>query len=173
MRQLTWRDAEKGPRNASVVRQDEAVKKLIAPVALAAALVLTGCSGSDATSVGAASSKAAEKTPQTFDLTGAWKQSSPASKHSYQQATITADAINVEWVTEGGDTTSVYWVGTFDAPTNPGKPYTWTSQRDAAATDSALLASTDNTKEFTYKDGTISYKVSALRTMTTVNLERV
>ncbi|QTG82078.1 hypothetical protein [Arthrobacter crystallopoietes] len=148
------------------------MKKLIAPLALAAALALTGCGGADTSPTGAADSKAAEEAPQAPDLTGVWKQSNPASEDSYQQATITADTITVEWVTDGGDTTSIYWVGTFEAPTDASEPYTWTSERDASATDSAILASTDDTKEFTYEGDTISYKVSALGTTTTVDLKK-
>ena len=148
------------------------MKHFIAPMALAAALALTGCSGADTTSSSAADSNTAEETPQVPDLTGAWKQSNPTSEDSYQQATITSDTITIEWVTDGGDTTSTYWVGTFEAPIDASEPHTWTSQRDAAATDSALLASTDDTKEFTYEGDTISYKVSALGTTTTVDLNR-
>ena len=106
------------------------------------------------------------------DLTGKWKQSNPNSEKSYQQATITADKVTVEWVTDGGNSTSIYWVGTFAAPTDASEPYTWISQRDVEATQSAILASSDATKEFTYKDGMISYKVSALGTTTTVNLKK-
>jgi predicted small lipoprotein YifL len=153
------------------------MKKLIAPVALAAALALTGCGGSGATPTaatptGAADSKPAEKAPQVPDLSGAWKQSNPNSEKSYQQATITADVITVEWVTDGGNTASIYWVGTFKAPSSSNGPYTWTSQRDVAATKSALLASSDATKEFTYDGDTISYKVSAMGTTTTVKLKK-
>lgn len=148
------------------------MKKLIAPIALAAVLALTGCGGSDANQTAAAESPAAEDSPQAADLTGAWKQSNSVSEDSYQQATITADAITVEWVSDGGNTTSIYWIGTFQAPTDGSEQYTWSSQRDAAATDSALMASTDDTKDFTYEGDTISYKVSALGTTTTVELKK-
>lgn len=149
------------------------MKKLIVPIALAAALALTGCSGTGTTQGGTTDSKATEEAPKKApDLTGGWKQSNPNSEKSYQQATITADTMTVKWVTDGGNSTSIYWVGTFAAPTDASDPYTWTSQRDVEATQSALLASSDDTKEFTYKDGTISYKVSALGTTTTVNLKR-
>lgn len=149
------------------------MKKLIALIALAAVLALTGCGGASTAPAGTANSKAAEEAPKkAADLTGAWKQSNPNSEKSYQQATITADNMTVEWVTDGGSTTSIYWVGTFTAPTNATEPYTWTSQRDVEATRGALLASSDDTKEFTYKDGTISYKVSAMGATTTVNLKK-
>jgi hypothetical protein len=149
------------------------MKKTHACIALAAALALTGCGGASTTPAGTADSKAAEEAPKKApDLTGGWKQSNPNSEKSYQQATITADKVTVEWVTDGGNSTSIYWVGTFAAPTDASEPYTWTSQRDVEATQSAILASSDATKEFTYKDGMISYKVSALGTTTTVNLKK-
>ncbi|MBN9152131.1 MAG: hypothetical protein KF739_12455 [Cryobacterium sp.] len=136
------------------------MKKLLAPLALAVSLALTGCGAVASTPTGPA------------DLTGDWKQSNSASADAYQQATITSDEITVEWVANGGDTTSIYWVGTFDAPTDASEPYTWTSKRDAAATDSALLASQSDTKEFTYAGGAISYEVTALGTTTKVNLKK-
>ena len=153
------------------------MKKLIAPIALAATLALTGCGGSGANSTtapsaGTSDSMPTEKAPQAPDLIGAWKQSNPNSEKSYQQATITADTITVDWVTGGGNTTSIYWVGSFKAPTSSNGPYTGTSQKDAAATKSALLASSDATKEFTYDGDTISYKVSAMGTTTTVKLKK-
>lgn len=147
------------------------MKKLIAPVALAAILFLTSCSGTASTSTGDADSKTTEVAQAVPDLTGSWIQSNAATEDSYQQATITDEAITVEWVTDGGETTSVYWVGTFQAPTADG-PHSWVSKRDKAATESALLASSDETKEFTYADDKISYKVSALGTTTTVKLQK-
>jgi uncharacterized lipoprotein NlpE involved in copper resistance len=149
------------------------MKKVTTAIALAAALALTGCGAASNTQAGTTDSKAAEETPKmAADLTGEWKQSNPNSEKSYQQATITADKVTVEWVTDGGNSTSIYWVGTYAAPTSASEPYTWTSQRDVEATQSALLASSDDTKEFTFKDETISYKVSALGTTTTVNLKK-
>lgn len=150
----------------------EIMKKSIASIALAAVLVLTGCGGAGTTTTGTADSKAAQEAPKVPDLTGEWKQSNPNSEKSYQQATITADKMTIEWVSDGGNTTSIYWVGTFAAPTTASEPYTWTSQKDVEATKSALLASGDATKEFKYEGGTISYKVSALGTTTTVNLKK-
>jgi hypothetical protein len=150
----------------------ESMKISIASIALAAAFALTGCGGPGTTSPSAAESKATQEAPKAPVLTGAWKQSNSKSEKSYQQATIAADKMTIEWVTDGGDTTSIYWVGTYAGPTSSSEPYTWTSKRDVAATKSALLASTDDTKEFKYEGGTISYKVSALGTTTTVNLKK-
>lgn len=148
------------------------LKKPIAYLAVAAALALSGCSGASNTSPSTAEPTTTQEAPKIPDLTGSWKQSNPNSEKSYQQATITADKMTIEWVSDGGNTTSIYWVGTYSGPTSAGEPYTWTSQRDVEATKSALLASSDATKEFTYEAGAISYKVSALGTTTTVKLKK-
>ncbi|MDD0858028.1 hypothetical protein NHF46_10085 [Arthrobacter alpinus] len=148
------------------------MKKLTAGIALATVLVLTGCGGEATSPTATTNSKAVEVAASPADLTGAWKQENPNSEDSYQQATITADTITIDWVSDGGNTTSIYWVGSFQAPTQATEPYVWTSQRDAEATDAALLASTDDTKEFTFQNDVISYKVSAFGTTITANLKK-
>lgn len=105
------------------------------------------------------------------DLTGTWTQANSSSEDSYQEATITDNTIEIYWISDGGDTESLYWAGTFTAPTEPGE-YSWTSENDKEKTEFALLASNDDTKEFTYKDGVISYKASALGTTKTIKLEK-
>lgn len=148
------------------------MKKSIASIALVAVLALTGCGGASNTSAGAADTKTTQEAPKAPDLTGTWKQSNSNSEKSYQEATITGNKITINWVSDGGNTTSIYWVGTFTPPTSATEPYTWTSQRDTEATKSALLASSDATKDFKYEGGAISYKASALGTTTTVNLKK-
>lgn len=110
--------------------------------------------------------------PTPPDLTGEWKQTNSDSNDSWQAATITDDTIEVYWVSDNGDTKSLYWAGSFEAPTDDAEPYTWESKNDHDKTDSALLASPDDTKTFTYESGELSYEVSALGTTTTVRLEK-
>ena len=113
-----------------------------------------------------------EKEPEEpTDLTGTWQ--SEENDGSYQEAVISDDRIEINWVSDGGDTKSIYWIGTYEAPTEAADEYSWTSERNKEETDTALLASTDDTKEFTYKDGVISYEASALGTTTTVELSKV
>ena len=162
----------------------DSMKKLIA-VGFVAVLALTGCS-SDNTTVKSdpvaqdtskkESKPVVQETPKEeakpVDLTGDWKQTNSASPDNYQAATIDGDVITINWVDETTDSKSIYWVGTFVAPDEPGDTYSWTSDRDVAATDSALLASTDDSKEFTYEAGVLSYEASALGTTTTLKLEK-
>lgn len=150
--------------------------KATLPLALIAVLSLAGC-GAGTASTGTSDSKASgseavEEARKAPDLTGEWTQSNSKSEDSYQQATITADTMTVEWVADGGETRSIYWVGTFEAPTDATEPYTWTSTKDAEATASALLASSEDTKQFTFEGDTISYELSALGTTMTVKLAK-
>ena len=154
----------------------------LAAAALIAALAIAGCSSSNSSNSSTADSNTrsgsaptVEASPEVTvvpDLAGTWKQTNSGSDDAYQAAVITGDTITVNWVSDGGDTESVYWVGTFTPPAGEASPYTWTSTRDKAATDSAMLASTDDTKDFTFEDGEISYKASAMGTTTTVRLEQ-
>ena len=106
------------------------------------------------------------------DLTGEWKQVNSNSADGWQQATIEGETITIYWVYNNGDTKSLYWAGTYVAPTTIDEPYSWDSENDTEKTSTALLASGDNIKTFTYEDGQISYEISALGTTTTVKLEK-
>ena len=134
---------------------------------------LAGCSAPTADAKGPGASAAAKTTARkpVPVLTGKWEQSNKKSKDAYQVATIKGDSIKVDWVSDGGDTTSLYWAGSFTAPTSADAS-SWRSANDTAKTSKALLASSGKTKTFTYDNGEISYKVSALGTTTTVRLAK-
>lgn len=131
---------------------------------------LAGCAGST-TSTAPESAAVSEAPAAPADLTGDWVQSNSKSEASYQAATITSDTIEINWVTDGGETVSLYWAGSYEAPTSGGS-FTWESANDTSKTGSAMLASGDPTKEFTYEDDVISYQASALGTTTKIELER-
>jgi hypothetical protein len=157
------------------------VKRLIAPVALAAVLALTGCSATNTADASAGQTSAPTKTASSTptpdpvvipDFTGNWKQNNSASDDGWMTATIDGNTITANFVTDNGDTTSLFWVGTFTPPTDDKSPYTWTSTRDTAATDSALLASTDPTKDFIYENEEISFPVTIAGSTATVRLSK-
>lgn len=147
---------------------------------LALAIALSACSSPSTSSTdgGTASSGApadvpVEETeaPAPADLVGEWTQTNSNAEDSYQSATITADAIEVYWVSDGGDTKSLYWAGTYVAPTEPGD-HAWESANDVEKTSVALLASPSPTKTFALEGDEISYEVTALGTTMTVRLGR-
>jgi hypothetical protein len=124
----------------------------------------------------AASSQSAESTESSevaapADLAGEWVQTNSESEDSYQSAAITADAIEVSWVSDGGSTKALYWAGTYEAPTEPGA-FTWDSLNATEKTSGAMLASDDATKTFSYDNDVISYEVTALGVTKTVELRR-
>ena len=86
------------------------------------------------------------------DLIGEWEQSNSNSDDSYQVATISDGVIEVFWYTKSTETKSLYWSGSFVAPTAAGE-YTWDSANNKDKTSAALLASGDDTKTFTYSNG--------------------
>ena len=145
-------------------------------------LCLAGCAASDSSetsSVGETSEPVTIETeaPETIeaeapeDLIGEWTQTNKQSEDNYQVATITANEIAVFWVSNGGDSKSLYWAGTYEAPASSGS-FVWDSENDTSQTDNALLASGAPTKTFTFEGDEISYEVTALGTTTTVRLGR-
>lgn len=109
---------------------------------------------------------------QIPDLTGEWKQENSKSEDSYQSATIIGDTITIYWVSDNGETKSLYWAGSFIAPTTADEPYSWDSENDHSKTDSSLLASSDDTKTMTYENGVLSYEASAMGTTTKIKLKK-
>lgn len=138
--------------------------------------LFTGCSStlSNSDNVDKSTAKANERKEekQIPELTGEWNQANSKSKDSYQIAKISGDTIEIYWLSDNGDTKSLYWAGTFVTPTTDEEPYKWDSKNDHSKTDNALLASSDDTKTMTYQNGIISYQASAMGTTTTIKLEK-
>ena len=148
------------------------IAKKVAVFGCAAALAATlaGCSSGEQPSN--TEDQPAQEQKQPLSLTGTWKQSNSNSEDSYQEATIEGDTIAINWVSNGGDTKSLYWAGTYVAPTEATESYTWDSVNDKEQTTNAMLASGDDTKTFSYENGVLSYEASALGTTTTIKMER-
>ena len=161
------------------------MKKKIFALLLAGtmALSLYACGGSNSsdnssksdTTQESSQEKAEEKEKEAkspVDLSGKWK--SEDNNGAWMEAEISGDVITVNWISDNGDTTSIYWVGTYEAPTEYSEEYTWTSTRDQEATANALLASTDDTKDFTYSDTDqqLTYEASAAGTTTKVRMTK-
>lgn len=145
--------------------------KKITALLMAAIMALAICAcGSTPANNGGEQTKEPAAPP---DLTGEWKQVNSKSEDAWQAATISGSEIIVNWVSDNGDTKSLYWAGTFVAPTTADEPYSWDSQNDKDQTSVALLASGDDIKTFTYADGQLSYEASALGSTMTIRMEKV
>ena len=142
-------------------------------VACSCALTLCACSAGSSSSDNAHNNNTEvqeQKVPLSLD--GKWKQTNSSSEDAYMEATIQGDVISVNWVTDGGKTESIYWIGTYPQPNTTDDSYSFTSTKDQEKTASAFLSSSDDTKDFTYSKGVLSYKVSMMGTTTTVELAR-
>ena len=113
-----------------------------------------------------------ENDNKPVDLTGEWKQVNTDSEDNYQRATIQDGQITIYWVNEAEETESLYWAGTYVAMDKAEEIYMWDSVNDKEKTGSALLASGDETKTFTYENGELRYYVSVMGTTQTVRLEK-
>ena len=131
---------------------------------------MSGCSGGEKDGQQAASEQRAAN-DQPLDLTGSWRQTNSGSDESWMEAEISGDTITINWAYADG-TTALYWVGTYVAPTDATDTYTWTSQGDTGQMSSALLASGDDAKEFSYSGGKLSFQASMVGVTATVEMER-
>lgn len=130
-------------------------------------LLVVGC-GNNTTNQD--QSIATQETYTATNLSGIWR--SENNDGSYHEATITENSIIINWVSDDGKTKSLYWAGTYTPPNEYVTEYSWVSENDHEQTDSALLASTDDTKEFLFKNNVLSYSASALGTTTTMELSK-
>ena len=119
--------------------------------------LLTACGGKE------------EASKEPADLSGTWK--SEVNDGSWMEASITSDTISIDWV-DTDNSRAVYWIGTYEAPTEYVEEYSWTSQRDKEKTDVELLASTDDTKIFTYSNGELRYELSMMNVTKEVTLKK-
>ncbi|GKU24067.1 hypothetical protein [Clostridium folliculivorans] len=147
--------------------------KKLGIISLCVALLLTVFTGCSSSSKSTSTSTASTTTKKAIpDLKGDWKQENSKSDDSYQTAIISGDTIEIYWVSDKGDTKSLYWAGSFETPTTADEPYSWTSKNDHNKTKSSLLASNDDTKKITYQNGELSYEASAMGTTTKVKLKK-
>lgn len=124
-------------------------------------LSFTGCSNQEAVN---------EERNEPLDLTGNWEQED-MNPDGYQAGYITDDLIEIYWISDGGNTTNLYWSGSYEAPTaESGDTYSWVSKNDTTRTYNSIFASSDDEKQFTYSDGKLSYEVTSLGATSTISL---
>ncbi|MDR0918107.1 MAG: hypothetical protein LBM93_02495 [Oscillospiraceae bacterium] len=125
--------------------------------------------------LGGKDSESEEKLTATAlsDFSGTWKQSNVGSSDMWQEAVIGDEEIEIFWISDGGDSKSLYWAGSFENPETEVSEYSWESINNTEKTDSALLASSAESKEFTYKNGYLQYEATAMGVTKTVKLEKV
>lgn len=145
--------------------------------AFAAALTLllvAGCAPATqaAPSAGAPAAQTPSEAPKPPDLQGLWKQTNSKASDTWQEAKISGNTIEVHFIGDNGDTKSLYWAGTFVAPTAPGASYGWESKNDKSKTGGSVVGSPSDTKTFSFADGALSWDVTMMGTTVRVKAER-
>lgn len=152
-------------------------KKILLMLALA--LTLTACQKAEEKkaeskkTVDTVKKETKEEKKEAYNLEGEWKQVNSKSKETWQSAIIKDGKITVNWISDNGDTSSLYWEGTYDKPKVSSGTFKWESKNDKSKTGGAMLASNADTKEFAFDGKQLSYEVSAMGSTTKVKLEKV
>ena len=132
-------------------------------------VLVVGAVGACSSAETSDASEQSESTAAAPDLTGVWET---VDDSNFSQRAVIADStITISWLPEGGGDLMLYWAGSFEAPRSAGSSMV-TSTNDHSQTDSALMSSDADTKDFTYEGGAISYEVSALGATRTVTLKQ-
>lgn len=143
---------------------------LIVACVFAASLGLQACSSPE--SKGAAPAPAPAPKQEILNLEGTWKQVNSKSDTAWHETIIKGDIITVNWVSDSGDTRALFWEGSYSAPSEPSKTYTWTSEGNREIMDRSILASQEKTKEFNFNGQYLCYEFSALGVSSLAKLER-
>lgn len=156
------------------MKQLKSLGVMACAVALCATFTACGTSGSQTSTsqeMQSTSQESSAPVEKPADLDGKWTQTNANGNDMRMDAEITGDTITVNWVQP--DSTSLYWTGSYEAPTAPGD-WSWTSKGDTEKMSSALLASGDDTKEFHYTAANeeISFEATAMGTTVTVRMQR-
>ena len=150
------------------------MKKLLSLALIGAlSLSLTACgnnSSKDNSSSKETTTTKKEEKKEPLDLTGEW-QCDPTDG-TYLIATISNGVIEIDWVFVEENKSAIYWVGSYDAPTTDTNEYSWVSNNDHEQTETSILASTDETKKFTYNNGVISFSASMQGVSKTFELKK-
>ena len=115
------------------------------------------------------------------ELRGEWRQVLSGDRDEepdyYCIATITDDKMEIYYYFTADGSRDLYWAGSYTPPETAKEPYTWTSENELPDPDDFKryrYASREETMDFTYKKGKITYTLApsqALRMIAT--LERV
>lgn len=110
------------------------------------------------------------KNPTT--LVGEWRQIT-SNPNGWFTASISGESIQVDL--HGRDSSSIFWMGSFDTSHQPTGKFEVVSLPDPDARytmDHSLMASNESKKTFTYDNGEISFEFSALGSSTIVHMHK-
>lgn len=132
-------------------------KKILALMLIGVMLFAAGCGNNASSDTSAAPESEAVN---ALDLQGSWIAETQGSGY-YLAGFIKGDLIELHWVSSYDQNGSVYWAGTYDAPTEDTDTYSWESERDEDIMATTAYGSTDETRTFSYADGKLTLEGTA------------
>lgn len=103
-------------------------------------------------------------------MTGKWHQDEPTSTGITMEATIDVTTIQIDMITR--DSSSIYWLGTFDSDQDLSTSFEVVSVGDQDAMSRSIFGSQSSRKTFAYNDGELSYSFSIMGTTSTIRLTK-
>lgn len=114
-------------------------------------------------------SHGATTTKEPVSLIGEWHQINTNS-NGWMSASISGESIQVNL--RGRDSSSIFWMGTFDAHKRQDKKFEVVSLADQDAMKWMITASTESKKTFTYDHGVLSFEFSALGSSSIIHMTK-
>lgn len=136
------------------------MRKVLALLAIVVSIFTLASCG---TSHGASVSKTA------ISLTGEWHQVN-SNPDGWMTASISGESIQVNL--KGRDSSSIFWLGTFETHRRWADKFKVVSIGDQDAMRWDITASNEKTKTFTYDHGILSFEFSAVGSTTTVRMKK-
>jgi len=130
------------------------MKKYVLVLLALIIVLLSGCAAVPATSA-----------PEPVSLSGDWSYDSEGFSFSGE---VVGDEITLNLIAQ--DSTGLYWTGTFASEATDGEVITSDADTDALAV--SLFGSSDPTKDFTFKDGKLTFEFTIMGTTSTVALSQ-
>lgn len=150
-------------------------RRLLLLLTAVAVFALASCGGEEESAPAPEQEIQQEELSEPVDLAGMWKMTNGNQDAAASMEAKIADGnIEIVWVIDGeasGWDEWLYWSGSYIAPTEPGDSYTWISEADGKAA-SALLGSSDETKDFRYENGVLRFDVTFEGETITAEMER-
>jgi hypothetical protein len=115
------------------------------------------------------SSHGASVSTKPVSLKGEWHQVN-SNPSGWMTASISGDSIQVNL--RGRDSSSIFWLGTFDTQKRSANKYKIVSLGDQDAMKYKIAASNESQKTFTYDHGILSFEFSALGSSTTIHMTK-
>lgn len=104
-------------------------------------------------------------------LIGDWRQTNSSDTGTGFTAEISAGGIQINYPMRDGSG-GIFWLGTFDGDHNPSGVFEIKSLGDQDAMALDLLASSEKTKPFTYKNGDLSFGFSVRDLKSTIHMTK-